>query len=123
MEINDNKELNEHIKSIGKWAAEDKKRIAFVVCGEMMDDGVKTSNSLVGRSDRIARALFGTAMEDKSFKQTIRLVAEMIESPLLATILSIKATESEKPNDESKGRLADSLKELLDALKEKIKND
>lgn len=55
-----NKELDAHIKAIGEWAAENPKRVAFVVCGEITDDGVETSNSLVGRTDRIARAISAT---------------------------------------------------------------
>lgn len=123
--MKENKELNEHIKSIGKWASQDSKRVALVVCGEITEDGVETSNSLVGRSDRIARALFGTAMEDKDFKQVIGLAAKMIENPLLATLLAMKASKDESPeNDNKSGKnVADALKDLLGAIADKIRKD
>lgn len=117
-----NKEINEHIEAIGRWAAENPKRVAFVVCGEITDDGVETSNSLVGRSDRIARALFGNAMEDESFKKTTILAAKMIENPLFATLFCMKASEGE--SSENKSDLTDALKDLLGALADKLrKND
>lgn len=98
----------------------------FVVCGEITEDGVETSNALVGRSDRIARALFGNAMKDKDFKQVIRLAAKMIENPLLATLLAMEASKDESPESDSKSdkNVADALKDLLGAIADKIrKND
>lgn len=117
-----NKELNAHIKAIGEWANENPKRVAFVVCGEITDDGVETSNSLVGRTDRIARAIFGNAMKNESFKRTTMLAAKMIENPLFATILSMEAEKDKQP--ENKDSLADSLKSLLEVIADKLrKND
>lgn len=120
--MEENKQLQEHIKAIGEWASEDKKRVAFVVCGEMTDDGVKTANSLVGRTDKIARALFGNAMNNSGFKQVITLAAGMAENPLVAAILCSEASKDEE-SVESKPDFADALIGLLDALKNKIKND
>lgn len=117
-----NKELDAHIKAIGEWAAKNPKRVAFVVCGETNEEGIRTTNGLVGRSDRIARALFGNAMEEKSFKTVIELAAKMIENPLYATILSMEAEKDKQP--ESKNGLTDSLKSLLDVIANKLrKND
>lgn len=119
--MKEKKELNEHVKAIGEWTAENPKRVAFVVCGEITDDGVKTSNSLVGRTDRIARAIFGNAMEDESFKQTAMLAAKMIENPLFAVIVGKEALE-DSPS-ESKSGLTDALKDLLGAIAEKLRKD
>lgn len=120
--MKENKEINEHIEAIGKWAAENPKRVAFVVCGELTETGVDTANGLVGRTDRIARALFGNAMEDESFKNTTMLAAKMIENPLFATLLCMKASEDESP--QSKSGLADAFKDLLGMITEKLrKND
>lgn len=117
-----NKELNAHVKAIGEWASEDSNRVAFVVCGELTEDGVETSNALVGRSDKIATALFGNAMEDESEKQVLMLAAKMVENPLFATILCMEASKDEQP--ESKSGLADSLKDLFGATADKLrKND
>lgn len=117
-----NKELDAHIKAIGEWAAQNPKRVAFVVCGETNEEGVRTTNGLVGRSDRIARAIFGNAMKDKSFKTVIELAAKMIENPLFATILSMEAEKDKQP--ESKDDLADILKDLFGVLADKFrKND
>lgn len=69
--MKENKELNAHVKAIGEWAAESKKRVAFVVCGEITEDGIGTTNALVGRNDRIARALFGNAKENDGFKHVL----------------------------------------------------
>lgn len=116
-----NKELDAHIKALGKWAAEDSKRVALVVCGEQTENGVKTANSLVGRSDKIAGALFGNAMKDESFKSVVMLAAKMVENPLLATILCMEALKDEQ--SESKSGLTDSLKDFLDALADKLRKD
>lgn len=116
--MKENNEINEHIQALGEWASQDKERVAFVVCGEITEDGVKTSNSLVGRTDKIARAIFGNAMESNDYKKIIELTAAMINNPLLAAILS---SEPAKENSFDKRReVAASLIELLDALKEKI---
>lgn len=120
--MKEKKELNEHIKAIGEWAAESPKRVAFVVCGEITDNGVETSNSLVGRTDRIAQAIFGNAMNEESFKHTTMLAAKMIENPLFAGLCCMKASEDK--SSESKNDLTDSLKDLLGAIAEKLrKND
>lgn len=110
--MKENKELNERIYAIGKWAAKNPKRVAFVVCGEITDNGVETSNSLVGRSGRIARALFGNAMEDKSFKTVIELAA-----------LLCRETSADDKTGDGKSDFLDELIGLLDAIKDKIKND
>lgn len=123
MELHDNKELCEKIESIGRWASEDNKRVAFVVCGEITEDGIKTSNSLVGRTDRIARAMFGNAMEIEDYKKIIMLTSSMLDNPLAAMLLCMEAAKDEKPDKEPKGGLVGSFKELLDALKDKIRND
>lgn len=119
--MKENKEINEHIEAIGKWAAENPKRVAFVVCGEITDDGVETSNSLVGRTDRIARAIFGNAMKEESFKQITILAAKMIENPLFAAILSEEVSKNE--SSDNKSGLTDALKDLLGAIAEKLRKD
>lgn len=116
-----NKELDAHIKAIGEWANENPNRVAFVVCGETNEEGVRTSNGLVGRTDRIARALFGNAMGDKSFKTVIELATKMIENPLFATLLSMEAEKDKQP--ENKGGLSDSLKSLLDVIVNKLRTN
>lgn len=116
-----NKELNAHIKAIGEWASKNPKRVAFVVCGEINEEGVRTTNGLIGRSDRIARALFGNAMEDKSFKMVIELAAKMIENPLFAAILSEE--ESKNESSDNKSGPTDALKDLLGAIAEKLRKD
>lgn len=120
-----NKELQEHIKTIGEWASQDGKRVAFVVCGEITEDGVETSNALVGRTDRIASALFGSAMENEAFKLIIGLAAKTIENPLLATLLAMKASKDESPESESRSDkgVADAFKDLLGAIADKIRKD
>lgn len=120
--MKEKKELSEHIKAIGKWAAENPKRVAFVVCGEITDDGVETFNALVGRTDRIARAIFGSAMKEGSFRQTTMLAAKMIENPLFAAIVGKEVFE-DSPS-ESKSGLTDALKDLLGTIADKLrKND
>ena len=116
--MEEKKELSEHIKAIGKWAAENPKRVAFVVCEEITDDGVETFNALVGRTDRIARAIFGSAMKEGSFRQTTMLAAKMIENPLFAAILSEEASKNE--SSDNKSGLTDALKDLLGAIAEKL---
>lgn len=119
--MKENKEISEHIEAIGKWASQDKKRVAFVICGEIKADGIETSNSLVGRTDRIARVIFGNAMEEESFKQTTMLAAKMIENPLFATLFCMKASEDE--SSQSKSNLADAFKDLFGAITEKLRKD
>lgn len=87
--MEENKELNAPIKAIGEWAAQNPKRIAFVVCGETTESGVSTTNALVGRSDRIARALYGNAKECKEYKFVLTLVASALESPIGGAALSV----------------------------------
>ncbi len=123
--MKENKELDAHVKAIGEWAAESKKRVAFVVCGEITEDGIDTTNALVGRNDRIARALFGNAKENDGFKHVITLAHEAIKSPIAGMLLCAEASkdkdcDSRKQSDS----LADALKKLVDALGEEIrKND
>lgn len=114
-------EVDAHVEAIGKWAAENPKRVAFVVCGEMTGGGVTTVNSLVGRSDRIGRAIYGNAMEDESFKSPTMLAAKMIENPLFATIFCMKASEDEP--SENKSGFSEVLKDLLGAIAEKLRKD
>lgn len=123
--MEENKELQEHIKAIGEWATQDSNRTAFVVCGEFVDDGVKTANALFGRNDRIARAVFGTAMKDESFKRVIELAAKVMENPLLATLLAMEASKDESAESESKSdkNVADAFKALLGAIADKIRKD
>lgn len=123
--MKENKELNAHVKAIGEWAAESKKRVAFVVCGEITEDGIETTNALVGRNDRIARALFGNAKENDGFKHVIILASEAIKSPIAGMLLFAEASKDEDCDGRKQSdRLADALKNLIDALGEKIhKND
>lgn len=113
-------ELHNHITSIGQWASEDNKRVAFVICGEMTDTGIKTANSLVGRTDRIARAVYGNTQESKDFKQIIDLVSKMLDNPLIAAIISHEASKDETSSKTS-GGIADSFIGLLDALTDKLR--
>lgn len=124
--MKENKGLNEYIKSIGEWATQDEKRVAFVVCGKITEDGVETANSFVGRTDRIARALFSTAMEYKENEKIIKLVAKMMENPLLSLLISMKASKDEIPETVSRSDkdIKDVVKDLLGAIEDKIrKND
>lgn len=120
--MEENKELREHIKSIGEWATQDSNRTAFVVCGELTEGGVKTANAPVGRADRIAGAVFGTAMEDESFKQVVKLATKMMENPLIAALLCREVSKIEA-SCENKTDFSDALVGLLDAIKDKIKHD
>lgn len=123
--MKENKELNAHVKAIGEWAAESKKRVAFVVCGEITDNGIGTDNALVGRNDRIARVLFGNAEENDGFKRVITLASEAIKSPIAGIILCAEAREDEDCDGRKQSNShTDALKNLIDALGEKIyKND
>lgn len=122
--MKENKELNAHVKAIGDWAAESKKRVAFVVCGEITEDGIVTTNALVGRNDRIARVLFGNAKENDGFKRMIILASEAIKSPIAGMILCAKAGEDEDCDGRNQsGSLADALENLVDILKEKIRTN
>ena len=123
--MKENKELNAHVKAIGEWAAESKKRVAFVVCGEITEDGIDTANALVGRNDRIARALFGNAKEDDGFKHVITIASEAIKSPIVGMLLFAEASKDEDcVGRNQSGSLADALKNFVDAPGEKIrKND
>ena len=123
--MKENKELNAHVKAIGEWAAESKKRVAFVVCGEITEDGIDGVNAIVGRNDRIARALFGNAKEDDGFKYLITLASEAIKDPIVGMLLCAKASKDEDCDGRKQsGSLADALKNLADALGEEIrKND
>lgn len=76
-----NQEIGQTVLSLGEWAKQKDNRIAFVVCGEIGDDSVITVNSLIGRSDRIARALYGNAVESKNYKNVLELAAEMLKIP------------------------------------------
>lgn len=119
----DKKELVSHIEALGKWAAEDDNRVALVVCGELTDDSVKTHNALVGRTDKIVRALLGNAEEEKSYKTILLLTAKVIDNPFAAIMLT-NSVQDKTPDNSNHGGLVDSLKDLLDALKGKLtKND
>ena len=123
--MKENKELNAHVKAIGEWAAESKKRVAFVVCGEITEDGIDTANAFVGRNDRIACALFGKAKEDDGFKHVITIASEAIKSPIVGMLLFAEASKDEDcVGRNQSGSLADALKNFVDAPGEKIrKND
>ena len=123
--MKENKELDAHVKAIGEWAAESKKRVAFVVCGEITEGGIDTTNALVGRNDRIARALFGNAKENDGFKHVITLASEAIKSPIAGMLLFAEASKDEDCDGRNQsGSLAGALENLVDILKEKIrKND
>ena len=123
--MKENKELDAHVKAIGEWAAESKKRVAFVVCGEITEGGIDTTNALVGRNDRIARALFGNAKENDGFKHVITLASEAIKSPIVGMLLCAEVSKDEDCDGRKQSDgLADALKNLADILKEKIrKND
>lgn len=123
--MKENKELNAHVKAIGEWAAESKKRVVFVVCGEITEDGIDTTNALVGRNDRIARALFGNAKKNDGFKHVITIASEAIKSPITGMLLCAEASKDEDCDGRKQSdSLADALKNLVDDLKDKIrKND
>lgn len=94
--MEENKEISEHIKALGEWAAQDtSKRVTFIMCAELTDTGVKTSNSLVGRTDKIALALCEVADDEAGQRQVIELTAEMLRSPILRAIV---ASEAKKTN-------------------------
>lgn len=115
--MKENKYLDAHVKAIGEWAAESKKRVAFVVCGEITKDGIDTINALVGRNDRIARALFGNAIENDGFKHVITIASEAIDSPIAGMILCVEASKDEDCDGRKQSdSLADALKNLVDAL-------
>lgn len=60
-------------------------------------------------------------MKEESFKQITILAAKMIENPLFATFLCMKASEDE--SSQSKSGLADAFKDLLGAITEKLRKD
>lgn len=123
--MKENKELNAHVKAIGEWATESKKRVVFVVCGEITEDGIDTTNALVGRNDRIARALFGNAKKNDGFKHVITIASEAIKSPIAGMLLCAEASKDEDCDGRKQSdSLADALKNLVDDRKDKIrKND
>ncbi len=96
-----------------------------MVCGEITEDGIDTVNAILGRNDRIARALFGNAKEDDGFKCLITLASEAIKDPIVGMFLCAEASKDEDCDGRKQsGSLADALKNLADALGEEIrKND
>lgn len=121
--MEENKEIQKHVKALGEWAKESDRRVAFVTVGELTDDGVKTTNALIGRTDRIARTLYGNARENSEIKQVLDLTAQMVKNPLLAAILIGKAIEEEGSEDKKSesSAMKSSLAELLITLAEKLK--
>ena len=120
--MKESKELDAHVKAIGEWAKESKKRVAFVVCGEITENGINTANALIGRNDRIARALFGNAKENDGFKHVITIASEAIESPIAGMLLCAEASKDEDCDVRKQSdSLADALKNLVDALGKKIR--
>lgn len=91
--------LEEHFDAIGKWASEDSNRVAFVVCGELNKNSSDTVNALVGRDDKMARVLFGNAMEDEI------------------------SGKERKDTDADGNLLKKVFMGLLDAIKDRIKHD
>lgn len=118
--MNEEKEVKEHLHALVEWASKDKKRVAFVICGEITDDGVEAFNALAGRRDRIARTLLATAMEVEIPRQLIMIAAKAIENPLAARILCMRASETEK-SFESNRDFYDSLRGLLDTIMVKLR--
>ena len=90
--MEENKELDAHVEAIGKWASESKNRVAFVVCGEITENGILTTNSIVGRVDRIAYALCINAQKHDGFKRVADFASEAIKNPIAEMLLSIAAT-------------------------------
>lgn len=85
--------------------------------------GVKTTNSFVGRSDRIARALFGNAQENKSFRRVLELAGKMIENPLLAAILTLEASKKDSNNKADGKDGKDAFAGILEKLAKKLRKD
>lgn len=121
--MNENKELSNHVHAIGEWASENKNRVAFVVCGEITDGGIETTNSLVGRNDRIARALFGNAHENESFKSVILLASEAIKNPIAGMLLCVESGKDGNCEGQKSNSVASALENLVDVLKEQIRKD
>ena len=119
-----NKELEAHVRALGEWAAEDKKRVAFVVCAEITEDVVIGCNSLVGRNDRIARVLAGNARRTRPFERAITRASEAINSQTEWITLCAEACKDDVYNDSRRGGYAYAGKTLANMLKEWIhKND
>lgn len=109
MDIKDNIELQGHIKALGNWADEDKKRVAVVVCGELDDEGCQCACSLVGTRANAALALFSNAMNQEEFRTLLKLVTEALDDPFKAAFLLSNSTMSPKSPD---------LRERLDRMKD-----
>lgn len=88
--MKENKELEEHITALGEWASQSKNRVAFVVCGEFVKNGINTYNSLVGTNYKLARALYDNAKENESFERTIMLAALMVKNPVVSTLIRLR---------------------------------
>ena len=97
--MKENKELDAHVEAIGKWASESKKRVAFVVCGEITEDDILTTNSIVGRIDRIAYALCSNAQRHNGFKCVTTLASDAIKNPTTGKVLGLAAAKDKDCDD------------------------
>lgn len=112
-------EIKDHVKAIGKWFAEDiDHRVACVVLGTFTKDGIECCNSLLGRADKISRALYGYHKGDENFKKVFDLVVQMTENPIIAALIEAGLDNDVKPETENSG--SDSLKKALANLLDKF---
>lgn len=122
--MKENKELKNHIRALGEWAAQDKNRVTFVMCKE--DDGDKEGfySSMVGRTDKVATTLFRCAMEEEPVRDVILLAAEMIKHPLVGMMVSMKSSQEGHRSEKEKDDFSEAIDGLFETIKKKFcKND
>lgn len=89
-------EISEHLQALGRWVAQSKKRVAFITVGEFTPKGFDSRTSLLGRTDRIAYALYGNAQKDENFATILDLFSNVKDSPMMASLLSTIAQLDEE---------------------------
>lgn len=122
--MKENKELRNHVRALGEWAAQDKNRVTFVMCKE--DDGDKEDfhSSVVGRMDKVATTLFRCAMKEETVRDVILLAAEMIKHPLVGMMVSIGSSQEGHRPEKEKDDFSEAIGGLFEAIKRKFgKND
>lgn len=123
MEIS--KEIQNHIKALGEWASQDNRRAVFVCCGEITEDGAKTCNALVGRTDRIARCLYGVSEGNGEIKKALDIANAMSNNPLIAMYVQNMASKDEtdaKAEKSEPGNLKSKIVEILEGIAGKLKD-
>lgn len=122
--MKENKELENHIRALGEWAAQDKNRLTFVVCKEDDGDNEGFYSSVVGRTDKIATTLFRCAMKEESVRDVILLAAAMIKNPLVGMMVSIGSSQEGHRSEKEKNDFSEAVDGLFEAIKRKFgKND